>query len=113
MASTENAHDTGHTPLTLGLAMVAGLGVVLMMSAGAIGVIEGDAADAGTVGLLFLAGLAAFIAGTAGWAGVVRPWENFDDINEPQYHGHEHPEPHPQEQPGEVNVETPVPPQTT
>lgn len=92
--ANENAHDTGNNPLTVSLALMAGLGVTLMMVAAGIGVIQGESADSELVGLLFAGGIGLFIVGVVAWAGVVRPWENFDDINEPHYHGHHHDEAH-------------------
>jgi hypothetical protein len=72
----------------LGLAMLAGLGVVLMMTALAIGVIQGSAADSSAVGLFFAGGLVLFILGAAGWFAVVQPQKHFDDINIPMDTGH-------------------------
>lgn len=88
------AYDTHQNALTLGLAMLAGTGLILMISAGGLGVIEGAEADMDIIGLLFTGGLALFISGIVAWAGVVRPWENFDDINVPHYTGHHHDEDH-------------------
>lgn len=81
---------TKHTnnPLTFGLAMTAGLGIILMITALALGVIQGAAADANALGLLLVAGLIVFIVGVAGWVAVVQPHRNFDDINVPKDTGH-------------------------
>lgn len=83
-------HDTGQNSLTLGLALLAGAGLSLMIVAAALGVIQGDAADNTLIGALFAAGTLMLLGGVFGWAGVVRPWESFDDINQPMYHGHKH-----------------------
>lgn len=111
---TENTTDTGQNTLTVSLAMIAGLGMTLMMVAAGIGVIGGEQADGSTFGLMFVGGLALFVLGLGGWLGVVRPWETFDDINQPHYTGHHHhDEDYTDQEPGEVNVEEPIPPQTT
>lgn len=84
---------TKHTnnPLTFGLALAAGIGVILMILALGVGVIQGEAADANLLGLTIVGGLILFIVGVAGWTGVVQPYRNFDDINQPKdtgHHGH-------------------------
>lgn len=91
------------TPMTLSLSMLAGLGVTLMIVMLAIGAVQGDEASP-IVGLLFAAGLVATIGGMGAWLAIVRPFENFDDINQPMYHGHDHAE-HDHEEPGEVDSE--------
>ena len=108
--TNESAHNTGQNSLTLGLAMLAGLGMTMMIVAAGIGVVGGIDSDSALVGWLFIAGVAMFIVGGFGWSGVVRPWETFDDINQPLYHGHDHDD---HEEPGEVNAEQPVLPETT
>jgi len=75
-------------PVILALSLLAGLGFVLMMTALAVGVIQGSTADGNAIGLLFAAGLALFILGLGGWFGAARPDKHFDDINVPQYTGH-------------------------
>lgn len=104
-------HDDGHHPpevptlqdlnpqdsLTLGLSLLGGLGVTLMMTAGAIGVIQGEAANNSVLGFMFIGGAAAFVAAAAGWAGVTKPWDNFQSVTEGYYdkleetssHGHD------------------------
>ncbi len=74
--------------LVLGLAMVAGLGLVLMMIALGIGVIQGTAADGNAIGLFFAGGLVLFILGAGGWFAVVQPQKHFDDISQPMDTGH-------------------------
>jgi hypothetical protein len=81
--------DHGRNALTEGLALLAGLGVMLMVAAAIVGVTDSNAES---VGLLFAVGVALFIAGLASWLGVVRPWENFDDISTPADSGHHHAE---------------------
>lgn len=75
-------------PLTFGLAMAGGIGLTMMMLALGIGVARGDNADMGLISGLFIVGLLLFLTGVIGWVAAVRPFERFDDINVPQYHGH-------------------------
>jgi hypothetical protein len=117
MASDQNellsieSGDHGHHPpevptlqdlnpqdsLTLGLSLLGGLGVTLMMTAGAIGVIQGEAANNSVLGFMFIGGAAAFVAAAVGWAGVTKPWDNFQSVTEGYYdkleetssHGHD------------------------
>jgi len=80
----------------LGLAMVAGLGVILMVTALAIGVIQGSAADSSAIGLFFAGGLILFILGAVSWFAVMQPQKHFDDISQPleaDHHGSHHAEP--------------------
>ena len=79
-------------PLLFGLALAAGIGVVLMIIALAVGVVQGDAANNSAIGLTFIIGLAALITGAAAWTFVVQPYKHFDDINQPleDDHGHGH-----------------------
>jgi ABC-type nickel/cobalt efflux system permease component RcnA len=84
--------------VTIGMALVAGLGVILMITALSVGVIGGSTADTNLMGLLFAAGIALFILGLAAWIGLAQPQKHFDDINRPaadEHHGHhdEHPAP--------------------
>ena len=79
--------DHGRNTLTEGLALVAGLGVIVLVSAAIIGVTD---SNANFVGLLFAVGVALLVAGSVAWLGVVRPWENFDDISQPADTGHHH-----------------------
>lgn len=82
------------TPLTMGLSMIAGLGLILMLIALSIGVIEGAEADSTAVGLLFAGGVGLMIVGIGAWFAVVQPQKHFDDINVPLYSGHHHEEHH-------------------
>lgn len=78
-------HDIGLTPVTLGLAVLAGLGMTLMIVAGGVGVITGQG-----VGLWFALGAAMLIGGGLAWVAVERPFTHFDDINQPLDGGHGH-----------------------
>lgn len=80
---------TGQTSLTLSLSFVAGIGLTIMIVALGWGVVDGNA-NGDIVGLLVAGGALTLITGIIGWAGLVRPWENFDNINEAHYHGHAH-----------------------
>lgn len=83
-------YNNKHTsnPLNFGMSMVAGLGVIVMIVALAVGVVSGDSANTGLIGVTFAAGLLMLISGVAAWLAVVRPFERFDDINVPKYTGH-------------------------
>ncbi len=74
-------------PAVLGTSLVAGLGVVLAVTALAVGVIQGDTQ---ATGLLLAAGLLLFILGVVGWFGLVQPHKHFDDINVPAPDEHHH-----------------------
>jgi hypothetical protein len=79
-------------PIPFGLALTAGGGLILMILALGIGVLQGTSADSSLIGLLFVAGLLLLVAGVGAWAAVVRPFANFDDINVPKdsgHHGHD------------------------
>jgi hypothetical protein len=80
--------EESRTSVILGLAFTAGLGFVLMAISLGVGVIQGNAADSGSIGLLFAAGVALFIIGLVGWFAVAQPQKHFDDINVPLYTGH-------------------------
>jgi len=80
-----------HSPAVLGMSMIAGLGVILIVLALGIGVIQGSAADSNTVGITFISGIGLFILGAVGWFGLTQPQKHFDDINQPLddgSHGH-------------------------
>ncbi len=74
-------------PAVLGTSLVAGLGVVLAVTALAGGGIQGDTQ---ATGLLLAAGLLLFILGVVGWFGLVQPHKHFDDINVPAPDEHHH-----------------------
>jgi ABC-type nickel/cobalt efflux system permease component RcnA len=77
-------------PLTFGLALAAGLGLILMITALAVGVLQGASADSRAVGFALVAGFALLVCGIIGWLVVVRPFDHFDDINVPKDTGHAH-----------------------
>jgi hypothetical protein len=94
VSSTDNLSTPANNSTVLGLSFVAGLGLILMILALSIGMIQGSAADGSTIGLLFITGLALLIVGGVGWFAVVQPQKHFDDINQPQddgHHGHSEP----------------------
>lgn len=76
---------TKQDSLTLTFAFIAGLGMTLMILAGAIGVIDGANADDTLMGLLFVGGGLMLVAGGGAWAGIVRPWEAFPSVTEGYY----------------------------
>jgi len=80
--------DPMKQPLSFGLALTAGAGLILMMLALGFGVVQGEAANGTAIGLSFAGGLALFVLGIGGWLAVVQPFKNFDDINQGQYTGH-------------------------
>lgn len=96
MATETNTpvHDTGNNNVTLGFALLGGLGITLMIIGASIGVIGKENADNTLVGLFILSGFLMLTTGIGAWLAVVRPWEHFDDINQPLYHGHHHEEHH-------------------
>ncbi len=77
-----------------GLAFIAGAGLTLMIIAGGIGVVGGEAADSASLSLLFILGVAMLISGSVAWFAIVRPDTHFDNINVPMYHGHDHHDDH-------------------
>ena len=87
MSTTPKNLKTAH-PLTFGLSMVAGIGLILLIGALAYGVAVGESANMNVISGLFIIGLLLFLSGLIGWLAVVRPFERFDDINVPQYTGH-------------------------
>lgn len=80
-------------PLSLGLALVAGTGLVLTVSALGWGVVQTGDANMGAIGGMFLLGLVLFVLGVGGWVVAAQPHRHFDDINVPKYTGHhDHPD---------------------
>lgn len=80
-----------HSPAVFGMSLIAGFGIVLILTALSIGVIQGSAADSNGIGIAFLTGLALFVLGAIGWFGLTQPQRHFDDINKPledDHHGH-------------------------
>lgn len=84
--------DNKATVLTI-LSMIGGLGITTMVVAAGIGVVW-ENADSGLIGMFVMGGLALLVASIGGWVIVERPHENFDDINQPMYHGHHHDDHH-------------------
>jgi hypothetical protein len=82
-----NYKKTSH-PLTFGLALTAGLGVIVMISALAVGVVQGASADSRVIGFTLVTGFTLLILGFVGWLVIVRPFDYFDDINVPKDTGH-------------------------
>ncbi|MEM9951203.1 MAG: hypothetical protein AAF846_06380 [Chloroflexota bacterium] len=121
MASEQDIQTTEQTSnesvLTI-LSMLGGLGITTMVVAAGIGVVW-ENADSGLIGLFVMAGFGLLVAGVGGWVIVERPYEDFDDINQPNYHGHHHDDEHHNEdevenvpdehldEAGEVNVYKP------
>lgn len=89
--NTQSENQPNRTTL-YSLAMVGGLGITMMIVAATIGVIGGTELDANStnlIGLSIVAGLLLLIVAIGFWLGLVRPFENFDDINvpaEPEHH---------------------------
>ncbi|MBZ0293076.1 MAG: hypothetical protein K8L99_10980 [Anaerolineae bacterium] len=75
--------------LAVGLSFCAGIGLIFMILAAALGVIQGEAADSSTLGILFAFGIGMLATGIIAWFAVVQPQKHFDDINVAQYTGHE------------------------
>ncbi len=91
-------HDTPDIPaeetkqndlLLTWLSALGGGGIVVMMLAAGIGVINPEI-DSSLIGLAVLAGAAALLMSIGGWTITVQPYKNFDDINQPLYSGHQH-----------------------
>lgn len=101
------AAETNHPSqaLVVGLAFVAGAGLILMVTAAAVGAIQGEAASPEPLGLLFAVGVVLLAGGIGAWLAVVRPFTHFDDINQPVPDEHHHEEQHDSE-----TALAPVPP---
>jgi hypothetical protein len=82
------------SPLNVFLAVVGGIGLTLMSFALGIGVIGGANAAMGTFNFMFFGGLFLLIGASIGWFGAAQPHKHFDDINVPQYTGHDHHDDH-------------------
>ncbi|MEZ4666809.1 MAG: hypothetical protein R3E39_02615 [Anaerolineae bacterium] len=85
-----NKISWNHSPAVLGMSMIAGLGVILVVTALAVGVIQGTSADGNAIGLLFAVGVGLFVFGAGGWYALTQPQRHFDDINVPLDDGHGH-----------------------
>lgn len=77
------------SPLNVLLSCVGGTGLILMSIALGIGVITGENTAMGTFNFLFFGGLFLLIGASIGWFGISQPHKHFDDINVPQYTGHD------------------------
>jgi hypothetical protein len=77
-------------PLSFGLAMTAGIGVIVMIFALATGVVQGADADSRAISLTLVTGFTLLAIGFVGWLIIVRPFDHFDDINVPKEMGHGH-----------------------
>lgn len=82
-----DARSESNEQLLTWLSALGGGGIIVMMIAAGIGVINPDI-ESGVVGLLVLAGAGALVMAIAGWTIVVQPYKYFDDINQPLYGGH-------------------------
>ena len=90
MSTDTNTQNTNpNQSLITWLSMLGGLGITLMVGALAIGSVDASASS-NAIGLTLLTGLLCLLAAIVAWFGVVQPHKHFDDINVPQYHGHEH-----------------------
>lgn len=83
------SHDIGLNPITQWLAFLAGGGVVLMILALILGVL--NTADPSLVNIMLVGGLFMLVIGGVAWMAVARAHEHYDDINQPapdDHHGH-------------------------
>lgn len=85
-------HDIGLNKITLSLSMLAGGGVLLMIMALLLGVL--NTVDGAIVTMMLVGGLILLVIAVGVWMGVERPHERYDDINVPlpdeHGHGHDH-----------------------
>jgi hypothetical protein len=88
----ESTNPTRH-PQTFGLALTGGLGIVLIIIALGVGVLQAGA-DTSVVAVTLVAGLLLLAFSIIGWVVLTKPFQNFDDINVPKYTGHHHEEHH-------------------
>ena len=88
---TTDNNTTPSKSLLTNLSMVGGLGMTLIVVGLGLGAIGGDTLDANQANLIGLAVVAGFfllIAALVAWMGVVRPFDNFDDISVPLVEEH-------------------------
>lgn len=106
----------------IGLAFLGGSGIIAITIALGIGVVV-PSIDGGVIGLIVTLGFGLMAMGIGGWVFATKPYQNFDDINVPMYHGHHHDDDHDEHptesvteedlpddvinQPGEINVDEP------
>lgn len=79
--------DPTRNPTTFGLALAAGTGLIVIIIALGVGVVD-PATDDTAIAVAIVGGLLLLIFGIIGWVFVVKPFTHFDDINEPKYTGH-------------------------
>lgn len=82
----EDNNTSNLDAVSRGLAMIGGLGITIIMVALGIGVINGANASpqtSQTIGLLLVAGGGLLVVAIGAWLAAVRPFEHFDDINQP------------------------------
>lgn len=89
---TSERISSDHSPIVLGVSLVAGFGLTLMIIVLGIGAVQGATANTGAITIGFLLGLVIFALGVIGWFIKVQPQRHFDDINQPapDDHGHSH-----------------------
>lgn len=92
MSLRESTNPTRH-PQTFGLALIGGLGIVLMIIALGVGVLQAGA-DTRVAAVTMVAGVLLLVFSVVGWVVLTKPFQNFDDINVPKYTGHHHDEHH-------------------
>ncbi|MBE2184820.1 MAG: hypothetical protein IAE89_15430 [Anaerolineae bacterium] len=80
---------TTNQPLSFGLAMLAGIGLIMMLIVLFAGAFVTEP-QGNLLLFLFLGGLGFLILGVVGWVAVVQPHKHFDDINQPLDDGHGH-----------------------
>lgn len=102
---TNNTTEQPSQSLLIGLSMIGGAGITAIVVALGIGVVLPDV-DTATVGILVLGGFLALIGSIVAWAGVTKPFSNFDDINVPIYHGHDHHDDHSDDDHGDDHADT-------
>lgn len=83
-----NPTNQSQSPLAIGLAFITGLGLIIMIVALGLGVVNGNDTNTNSLGVLFAAGLVMLIGGIGCWLGAVRPFQHFDDINKPAEDDH-------------------------
>ena len=89
---TSERISSDHSPIVLGVSLVARFGLTLMIIVLGVGAVQGAAANTGAITIGFLLGLVIFVLGVIGWFIKVQPQRHFDDINQPapDDHGHSH-----------------------
>lgn len=92
MTTTETS--SAPSALVTGLAFIAGAGLAVMVTAAAVGAVQGENASPEVLGLFFALGVVLLVGGVGAWLAVERPFAHFDDINVPapdeHHHDHDH-----------------------